>query len=92
MTQVNEWSLPDAGDYDDEDAYNGDTDKYDRRKVRVTCPCCQNVASPLCSTKTQQTSNGWRWVGCDHKEPYCNYRATCRKCRKEYRFTTYVPQ
>lgn len=92
MTEVHEWNLPDAGDYSDEDAYNGDTDKYDKRKVVVTCPCCQGTSSPLCSPHTKLTSEGLRWVGCDHKEPYAAFRARCRRCRKEYRFTTYVPQ
>ncbi len=91
-TQTAEWDLPSAGDYDDEDAVNFDTDRYDKRKIRVTCPCCHNVASPLCSKNTTTTSSGWRWVGCDHREPYSNHRTKCRKCRKEYRFTIYTPQ
>lgn len=81
-----------AGSYSDEDAYNCDTDKYDKRKIRVACPKCGNESSPLCSSKTRQTDSGWRWVGCDHKEPYARFETTCSKCKSVYRFGTHTPQ
>lgn len=81
-----------AGSYDDEEAYNFDTGKFDKRKIRVTCPKCENVSSPLCSKKTKQLDSGWRWVGCDHKEPYTRFETECRKCKAKYRFSTHTPQ
>mgnify|MGYP006352864945 FL=1 len=84
--------LADAGSYEDGDAFNCDTDKYDNRKDKDEGTHCQNVASPLASKKTVELSAGWRWCGCDHKEPYSTFMATCRKCRKRYRFTVYTMQ
>lgn len=85
-------SLADAGSYSDEDAFNCETDKFDKRKVKVVCPHCHNVSSPLASKKTVELSSGWRWCGCDHKEPFATFKAKCRKCRNWYRFTVYTPQ
>jgi hypothetical protein len=84
--------LADAGSYSDEDAFNCDTDKFDKRKVKVVCPHCHNVSAPLASYKTTELNSGWRWCGCDHKEPFTTFKAKCRKCHKHYRFTVYTPQ
>lgn len=80
-----------AGSHDDEDAFNCDTDRYDRRKIRVSCPHCKRVGSPLCSPKTIQYKSGWRWVGCDHKEPYSSHVTQCR-CGGKYRFDVFIGQ
>lgn len=40
-----------AGSYSDEDAYNCDTDKYDKRKIRVACPKCGNESSPCAALR-----------------------------------------
>lgn len=81
-----------AYDVSDEDAINFDTDKYDRRKVKVFCPYCNGKSAPLCSSKTNQIDGGWRWVGCDHKEPYATFKTVCKHCKKEFMFTVYTPQ
>ena len=82
---------PDAGSIDDEYAYNIDTEKYDRRAIRVKCPGCGRIGSPLCSHKTERLRGEWRWVGLDHKQPEVDFRTTCR-CGQTYTFTTYTPQ
>lgn len=79
-----------AGDFNDEDAIT-ENDKYDKRKIRVPCPHCRRVSSPLCSPKTKETSSGMRWVGCDHQEPYASFKTTCR-CGGNYIFTVHTPQ
>lgn len=80
-----------AGSHDDEEAMNSDTDKYDKRKIRVTCPHCLRVGSPLCSHKTVMFDSGWRWVDCSHKEPYSKHVTMCR-CGGKYRFDVYTGQ
>lgn len=84
--------VPHAGDFSDEDAYNFDTDGFDRRVIRVSCPHCQREFAPLCSRLTVEIDGGWRWVGCDHREPYTTWRTRCGACRCEFTFTTYTPQ
>jgi Zn finger protein HypA/HybF involved in hydrogenase expression len=87
-----DWSLPSAGGYSDEDAVNCDTGKFDRRKIRVTCPKCHNTSSPLLSSKTRMFYEGTEWVGCEYKQPCAEFSAKCRKCRSYYRFKVYTPQ
>ena len=82
---------PHAGDYSEEDAFNFDTDKFDRRKILVGCPTCKRRSAFLCSPLTVVEHQGWRWVGCDHKEPFTNFRNKCR-CGQALTFTTYMPQ
>lgn len=87
------WQLPNAGDLSDEDAYNDETDRYVRHRIKVNCPQCGRLNSPLCSPSTIRQAGGWRWVGLDHREPYVEYRTRCGSgCGAEYRFTTYTPQ
>jgi hypothetical protein len=81
-----------AGDFNDEEAHNGDTDKYDVRKVKVPCPHCGNIAAPLRSPNTERTDGGWRWVGDSHMEPYTSFKSQCRKCKRPYVFTVYTAQ
>jgi hypothetical protein len=85
-------SAPYAGSYSSEDAWNGDTDAFDVRKIKVQCPYCQRNNAPLCSSRTALLSSGWNWVGCDHKEPRTNFEARCPGCRQTYSFTLYTPQ
>jgi hypothetical protein len=85
-------AVPSAGTYDDEHAYNIDTDKYDKRKVKVKCPKCCHVASPLCSSKTVQTDSGWRWVGDSHREPFASFKTVCKACKSPYTFSVQTPQ
>lgn len=80
-----------AGNYDVEDAWNSDTDRFDQRKVKVECPSCERVFAALCSPHTVKTDGGWRWVGCDHREPYTSWRTRC-SCGAEFTFDTYIPQ
>lgn len=80
-----------AGDYSDEDAWNCNTDKYDRRKIKIVCPHCKRTSAPLCSSFTKVVDGGWRWVGCDHKEPFSHHKTKC-KCGEKYSFTVYTPQ
>lgn len=87
--------LPTAGDWSDEDFYNGERDTYDPRKLRLDCPHCGRPISPLLSPSLLLHDSGWRWVGVDHKEPYGSYRARCPRskgCGREFRFTLHTPQ
>lgn len=81
-----------AGDYSDEIAYNWNTWAYDKRKIKIDCPHCNRGFAALCSKNTKQVDTGWRWVGCDHREPYATFETTCGKCKKELMFTVYTPQ
>lgn len=90
-TQIRWGHLADAGSYNDEDAWNVDTDKYDLRKIKVECPGCRTRFAALCSSKTTKVADGMRWVGCDHKEPYATY-VTTHRCGAQFSFTTYTPQ
>lgn len=83
---------PHAGDFDDEDCFNPETDGFDRRKMKIGCPACGRVGAPLCSPRTVVYDAGWRWVGCDHREPYASHRTVCPKCKITYTFTTFTPQ
>lgn len=78
-------------DFDDEGAYNDETDTYDLRRVRVECPACGREQSPLCSPYSRLLVNEWRWVGLDHKEPFATYVTRCR-CKSAFKFTTFTPQ
>lgn len=85
----------DAGDFNDEDAYSPDTDNFDGRKVRIPCPHCGRVTAALLSPLTEWIDGGWRWVGCDHREPYGTFRTRCsstRGCGQPFTFTTYTAQ
>lgn len=84
-------TLPHAGSYDDEEAYNPDTDRIDNRKIKVTCPGCGKSFAALCSPATEVYDSGWRWVGCDHREPYAAFR-TRHRCGSEFTFTTHTSQ
>lgn len=83
---------PDAGSYNDEDAWNCETDKFNPRTIKVRCPHCQHEFAALCSPLTTSTEGGWRWVGCDHREPYTTYRTRHGRCGGHLTFTTYTPQ
>lgn len=84
--------LPKAWDFNDEDLYDCDTDKYVRSRLVLECPCCGAEHRPLISRYTEPLRGGMRWVGCDHREPYVDYVARCPKTKGLYLFTTYTPQ
>lgn len=84
--------LPHAGNYDNEECYNFDTDKEDWRKLKITCPCCQRRFAAICSKFTKCVHGGYRWVGDSHKEPYNDFTTHCRKCGKDFKFTTFTSQ
>lgn len=81
-----------SGDYSDEDAVNCETDKFDKRKIKVICPYCHRQFAPLLSKFTKSIDGGWRWVFCSHKEPWTKFETTCRKCQNKMTFTLYTPQ
>ncbi len=81
-----------AGKHDVDRAYSPHSGKCDKRKVRVICPACSNLASPLCSKKTVQLNTKWCWVGDLYRAPHVDYETVCRKCNTLYRFTTYRSQ
>jgi len=81
----------DGGEVNIEDFFGEESDKLDRRKVKVKCPACRRTRAPLCSPKTTESDGGMRWVGLDHREPYQRYRTVCA-CRARYYFTTFIPQ
>lgn len=78
--------------YNVEDCWNGETDKFDPRKCKVSCPNCKREFAALLSKFTKHVRGGSRWVGCDHKEPYDDYATICIGCQTAFRFTTYIPQ
>lgn len=85
---------PILDDINIEEMISSETDLLDPRKVKVTCPGCGRTFSPLCSDQTVVREEGWRWVGIDHREPYCTFLTTHHptKCGQTMRFTTYIPQ
>lgn len=87
--------MPDAGGWSDEELLNFDTEKYDRRKLRLECPSCGRPIAPLCSPSLEHVDAGWRWVGLDHQEPWSQYIARCPRskgCGAWFRFLLYTPQ
>lgn len=78
--------------YDVEDCWNGETDRFDARKCKVQCPKCKREFAALLSPYTKHLDGGWRWVGCDHKEPYDDHATICVRCKFAFRFTTYISQ
>lgn len=84
--------LPDAGSYDTEDGFVGNSEIFDKRKIKIVCPGCKKKVASLCSSLTMRVESGWRWVGFDYKEPYSINRAKCGKCGTEFKFTLYTPQ
>lgn len=85
-------SILDAGSYADDAAWNDNTDNWDGRKIKVMCPQCKVQFSALACKSVEMVDSGWRWVGCEYKEPYARYRVTHRKCGRTMEFTTYTPQ
>lgn len=90
-TPISAYGLPHAGDYNDEDAYNLDTGKMRWWEIKVTCPSCHRLYAACMSPYTVPTGGGWRWCGCDHREPYTDWVTLC-SCGIIYTFTTYTPQ
>ena len=84
--------LPSAGSFDDEYAYNIDTDKYNPNWLKLNCPHCGRRCSPFMTPFHVLLEYGWRWVGLEYKEPFAEYQARCPGCHEWYRFTTYTPQ
>jgi|APSaa5957512622_1039677.scaffolds.fasta_scaffold00181_17 hypothetical protein len=81
-----------GGKFDDEDAFNVDTDRYDKRKVKIICPGCDRVFAALCSPLTEHLQSEWRWQGCEYKQPEADFVTRCGKCGTRFRFTVYTPQ
>lgn len=77
---------------DTEAAYDEDSDRFVRARIKTNCPHCKRRVAPLLSKRTRCLQAGWRWVGLDHKEPYEDWLCFCPGCRKPYLFTTYTPQ
>ena len=82
----------DAGRYEDEIAYNPETEEYDWRKLLVTCPFCKKRSAPMHSKKTVQLSSGMEWVGCEYQQPSTRHQAACPHCKREYHFRVVTPQ
>lgn len=74
-----------VGHYSDEDAYNADTEKTDRRKIKIACPGCGNLGAPLCSSKTKKVGLSRHGFD-DCIDRHALYETQCR-CGKKYRFT-----
>jgi|GEM_PF-4772988 len=72
--------------YDTEHCWNPDTDKMDKRKLKVKCPHCERLFAALCSQKTKLVDHGMQWCGEDY-EGYSQFITTC-SCKKEFKFTT----
>lgn len=77
-------TMPHAGFISDEDSYNPDSDKVDKRKIKIDCPNCQRLSAPLCSNKTTLLHNSN--VGMEWDEYHATYTTQCR-CGQHYRFT-----
>ena len=84
--------LPDAGDFDIGEAVSKRTGELVPRLIRVPCPTCARVNSPMLSPYRRLLHEGWRSVG-DDKQRYADWAADwgarCPGCRNEYRFTTH---
>lgn len=77
--------LPHAGHFHDNDAYNCETEKLDKRKVKVGCPECKRKGAPLCSSKTTRI-RGSRHGFDDWGDYHTLFETECR-CGQKYRFT-----
>lgn len=84
--------LPHIGSYDDEAAYNIETDAFNKRAIKVTCPTCKRSFAALCSPHTVFLESGWRWFADICQEPYAEYQTKCVKCGTAFRFGTHAPQ
>lgn len=84
-------AVPRVGDFDCDDVTNFDTEKDDWRKIKTECPHCRKQCCPMLLKKLEQTDSGWRWVGCDHREPYAEFIAT-HSCGGQFRFSIHWPQ
>lgn len=82
-------NLKHAGNYSDSNAYNPETEKMDKRKIKVTCPHCKKISAALCSPKTELVDKGTFWVYSDGKEDYSKYQTEC-KCGKSYTFSAHA--
>lgn len=81
-----------AGSYDNQHAFNEETDNYLKSKIKIECPHCKSKISPhLCRTEVH-LDGGWRWVGCDYKEPYDEFGVFCPQCKKPIKYTEYTEQ
>ena len=76
--------LPHAGFVDDEIAFNADTEKTDIRKIKIKCPKCGRLSSPLCSKKTTLLST--QNVGHEYDSYHSAFKTRCR-CGQQYKFT-----
>lgn len=86
------FSLQSGGQIDTEEMYDERTDEFIRRRGKAKCPHCGVQTAPLLSPYTRVLHAGWRWVGLDYQELYTQYGARCRRCKTQYKFTTYSPQ
>ena len=75
--------VPHAGFISDESAWNPESDKIDKRKLKIICPSCERLSAPLCSNKTDLLHNSK--VGIDWDEYHAIYKTQCR-CGQHYRF------
>lgn len=67
------------------DAWNFDTDKVDKRKIKIECPSCKRKFAALCSKST--TDNGHSNVGCpDYDDWASRHKTVCGKCKHEFEF------
>ena len=84
--------VKDSGYYNNEFAFNEETDEYLKSKIIVDCPYCNRKFHPhLCKTEVH-LDGGWEWVGYDYKQPYDKYGVSCPRCKKPLIYTEYIEQ
>lgn len=85
-------ALPQGWDFNAEEMYLEDEDRWSKRLCVIRCPVCKRDGRPLERSSTFYVGGGMRWVGLDYQEPYSDYRTQCGRCHAMFRFTIHTPQ
>jgi hypothetical protein len=81
-----------AGTFDMDDAFDPETMRNDKRKVKFKCPFCNCEQSPLVKERTKKIKEYYKWVGFSHKEPYFDFETICENCSEKFTFSIFYPQ
>lgn len=73
-----------AGWYDESITYNPNTDEFDLRKLKITCPVCKREFAALLSKHTKAIRHFK--FGSDYDLVGVEFETYCRMCRNKFTF------